>query len=464
MPIVIWGEYLPGEIVQVKFSSEVKEVETSADSSWQVSFSALPGNAVPRVLSVYTKTDSLEYSNILIGDVWLLAGQSNMEWSLGQEMYYETEKEQLAGSALRFYNQQYVGKGIYGEKYSEEDLEKLHPAGFFKGSWEESALPQVAKLSAVGYYFGKEILQHENIPVGLINLAVGGAPIEAFISEETLLNDRKFRKKVSGNWLENDELPVWVRERGEQNVGGVALYSTQTGANHAYKPGFIYESGVKSIVNMPIKGVLWYQGEINAQELPRVLEYPQLQKLLIKSYREKWHQNSLPFYWVQLSSIDTTNYKSQYWPLFRNLQRLLLQEIKHGGMAVSSDVGNKNDVHPRNKKVIGERLARWALHNEYNRNIEVSGPLPLGASYSQGKVIINFTHTAEGLKTPGEEAVQGFSLNGKHPVPAIINGTSIIIKTSQKPEMIYYGWLPYSSGNLMNSEQLPASTFQIGVD
>ncbi|UZH56733.1 sialate O-acetylesterase [Salinimicrobium tongyeongense] len=463
-PLMIWGKYLPGETVQVKFSSLIEEVEVQLDSSWQVYFPAHAASSSPQLLSIYTKSDSLEYSNVLIGDVWLLAGQSNMEWSLGQEEHFESEKEQLAGPQLRFYNPQYVGKGIYAQKYNEEALEKLQSTAFFEGSWEESGMPHVAKLSAIGYYFGKEILQHENIPVGLINLSIGGAPIEAFISEETLEKDQRFYKKVSGNWLDNDELPVWIRERGGQNVGGIAVHVGKTGPNHAYKPGFIYESGIKPILNMPIKGVLWYQGESNAQEIARVFEYPQLQKLLIKDYRKKWKQETLPFYWVQLSSIDTLNYRSQYWPLFRNLQRLLLEEVNYGGMAVSSDVGAENDVHPRNKKVVGERLARWALHQDYDRNIEVSGPLPIDAKYSAGKIKITFEHTADGLMTLNGEMVKGFSLNGKHPVPATIEGSKIIIQTSQKPETVYYGWQPYSTGNLMNSEESPTSTFQITVD
>lgn len=463
-PILIWGKYISGEKLQVILADAIQETETRADSTWQITFPARAANASPQDLMIFSDSDTLKFSNILIGDIWLLAGQSNMEWALGQELHFETEKEQLAGPQLRFYNPDYIGKGIYADKYSEDVLQKLKPSEFFQGKWEESRLPQVAGLSAVGYYFGKKIIQQENIPIGLINISVGGAPIEAFISEETLLNDRRFKKKISQNWLENEELPVWIRERGKQNVEGIAIQVTESGPNHAYKPGFLYASGVEPILNIPVKGILWYQGESNAQGLARVLEYPQLQKMLVEDYRKRWNEESLPFYWVQLSSIDSVNYKSQNWPLFRDLQRLLLEEIKYGGMAVSSDVGDRKDIHPRNKKAVGERLARWALRNEYEHDLEVSGPLPLNAKYSDGKVKISFKHAAEGLMTAENEVVKGFSLNGKHPVPAEIEGDKIIIKTSQKPELVYYGWQPYSEGNLINSEKLPASTFKISVE
>ena len=462
-PIVIWGKYLPGEKLQIRLAATIQEAKTKADSTWQVIFPALPANATPQDLTVISKADTLEFSNILIGDVWLLAGQSNMEWSLGQELHFETEKKQLAGTQLRFYNPSYIGKGIYAEKYSEDALQKLKPSEFFQGKWQESQLPQVAELSAVGYYFGKEILQQEKIPIGLITIAIGGAPIEAFISEETFLNDSRFKKKISKNWLENDELPVWIRERGKQNVEGIAVQVTESGPNHAYKPGFIYKAGIEPLLKMPVKGVLWYQGESNAQEPERVREYAALQKLMIEDYRERWDNPELPFYWVQLSSIDTLNYDSHYWPEFRDEQRKLLDEIAHGGMAVSSDVGNRNDVHPRNKRAVGRRLARWALNQDYGQEIVASGPLPQKAEYTKGKVYITFDH-ATGLHGSGREKIMGFSFDGTSHVPGSIKGEQIILESTTQPEYVFYGWRPFSEGNLVNSAELPASTFKLKVE
>ncbi|MCM4157019.1 sialate O-acetylesterase [Gramella sp. AN32] len=460
-PIKIWGKSAPGTLVKVEFSSEKREVRAKTDSTWQVEFPSQPANTVAQELSIISEEEKIVLNNILIGDVWLLSGQSNMEWPLKSEMHFDEEKKELAGDKLRFYNANFTGKGIYAEKYSEENLKKLTPKQFYSGKWEESGVPQIHELSAVGYYFGKKILREEKIPVGLINMAIGGAPIETFISVQTLREHPAFDEKVIGNWLENDALPIWIRERGKQNVEGVAIHTDSLGANHAYKPGFAYKSGMEPVTKMAIKGILWYQGESNAQEKSRVEEYPKLQKLMIEDYRKKWQQPKMPFFWVQLSSIDTINYKGGYWPEFRNNQRLLLDEMENVGMVVSSDIGAKNDVHPRNKKDVGNRLARWALNRVYKKNILVSGPLPIMAEYDDGKITISFKYTGKGLYIREHAVLKGFSLDGKKPISAQIMGDKVLIYAAEKPNMVYYGWQPYSLGNLINSEGLPASTFKM---
>lgn len=305
-------------------------------------------------------------------------------------------------------------------------------------------------------------MQHENIPIGLINLAIGGCPIETFINVDALKESNEFSDKINGNWLTNDALPVWIRERGKQNVGDVKQ-ADPSGPNHGYKPGFAFKTGIQPIINLPIKGIIWYQGESNAQEIERVNEYADLQKLMIKDYRAKWHQPQMPFYWVQLSSIDTAKYKSQLWPQFRDEQRKLLKMIQYGGMAVCSDIGFKNNVHPTNKKAVGERLARWALNKTYGENIIPSGPLPLNAKYENGKISITFQCTGNSLKTSDEKAPRGFSLDGVNETNAIIVDKEIIIETNKKPEFVYYGWKPFTDANLVNAELLPASTFKLKV-
>lgn len=144
-------------------------------------------------------------------------------------------------------------------------------------------------------------------------------------------------------------------------------YKDELGLNHAYKTGFAFEGGIEPLLSFPVKDVLWYQGESNSLELARVEDYRDLLHLLIDDYRQKWKQPHMPFYWVQLSYIDTTNYKSQYWPQFRDELRKLLYEVKNSGMSVCSDIGFYNDIHPANKKEVGERLARLALNKMYKK-------------------------------------------------------------------------------------------------
>jgi sialate O-acetylesterase len=319
-------------------------------------------------------------------------------------------------------------------------------------------------MSAIAYYFAKKISAYQNVPIGLINLAIGGAPIETFISTDALQKSSQFAEKVQGNWLTNTDLPEWIRQRGSQNLQGhLQGYGDELGLNHAYKPGFAYASGIVPLLSFPIKGVLWYQGESNSLEAARVNEYKALMHLLITSYREGWHQQRLPFYWVQLSSIDTPYYHSEYWPQFRDLQRQLVQEIKGGGMAVCSDLGFKKDVHPTNKKDIGERLARWALAQDYGVSLVPSGPLPVKAKYSNGKVIISFTYVSDSLTTADAKALRGFSLDGKTEINAVISKGNINIPAKDKPQFVYYGWKPFTDANLVNADRLPASTFKIKV-
>ncbi|WP_227009057.1 sialate O-acetylesterase [Christiangramia fulva] len=464
VPITIWGKSAPGNHINILFSGNYKNVVTRVDSTWNVEFQPLPATKEPQKLEIWSKHEKIVLDNILIGDVWLLSGQSNMEYPLGSEAHFAKEQEQLVDGRLRYFNANYIGKGIYGEKYTREALNKLNAQEYFTGTWQESQLPEVKELSAVGYYFGKKIITETGVPIGLINIAIGGAPIETFISVNRLKNSKVFRKKVQGNWLYNDALPVWIRQRGMENVRNSFIYKDSLGPNHSYKPGFAYEAMVKTLLPFPIKGIVWYQGESNAQEQERVEEYPALQKLMIQNYRSKWRQPKMPFYWVQLSSIDTINYDSHYWPPFRNNQRLLLKSIKHGGMVVSSDIGNQTNIHPSNKKDVGERLARWALNDCYGVKMITSGPLPVQAHYKNGKVIISFQYTGDGLKTMGNKKLLGFSINGKTPIPAIIHQDKVIIKVKEQPEYIFYGWQPFSTGNLYNSENLPASTFKLIVN
>jgi sialate O-acetylesterase len=259
-------------------------------------------------------------------------------------------------------------------------------------------------------------------------------------------------------------LPIWVRERGTQNIGSVSsVISDDLGKNHAYKPGFAYNAGIASLTRFPIKGFICYQGESNAQELDRVYEYGELTQLMVNDFRKKWKASKLPYYFVQLSSKDTVKYKSEYWPQFRDQQRILNEHLPYSGMAVSSDLGFKNDVHPTNKKEVGIRLARWALFKTYKMELIPSGPVPIKAIFRNGTVIISFNYLAKGLQTSDGLALKGFSLDGVNDVIANIEHKAVLIKCKEKPEYVYYGWKPFTDANLINSENLPASTFKIHV-
>jgi sialate O-acetylesterase len=423
-----------------------------------------PNSSIPKTLQVRCGNQQISIENILIGDIWLCIGQSNMEFPMSRELHYQEEKLNADLPLIRFYNPVYPGKNTYNIAFSDSIVNKLNSNNNYEGQWQICDSVSIINMSAVAYYFAKSIFTNTEMPIGLINMSIGGAPIETFISDQTLKRSEKFTNKVSGNWLTNASLPIWVRERGNQNVGTVAtVKADEYGKKHTYKPGFAYQAGLASLIKFPIKGIICYQGESNAQELERVYEYTALTNLMVNDFRKKWKEPRLPYYFVQLSSKDTLKYKSAFWPEFRDQQRLILASLKNTGMAVCSDLGFRNDVHPTNKKEVGIRLAKWALLNDYNKQLIPSGPLPIQAKYHNGKIVISFKYPSNGLETSDGLAVRGFSIDGLNEVKASIHGKTVLISSKTKPAYVYYAWKPYTEANLVNSEKLPTSTFKIPV-
>lgn len=459
-PIPIWGSGIPGKKVIVRLADKEAYSFVEVDSSWQVVLPQRKASARPESLFISMGEETLTYRDILLGDVWLCIGQSNMEWPVSKEMHWQKEIHDAHQPLIRFMNPPPAGRNVFATPFRDSLLERLTVQRFYGwDGWQKCDSLTLPPMSAVAYFFAKRLQQDIDRPIGLINLSIGGAPLESFIGLDAMRSHPRFRVKTEGDWLTNDSLPVWVRERGRQNLGGSnARYADAVGPNHAFKPGFAYASGIVPLAPFPVKGVLVYQGESNAEEWARVVEYGDLFKLLVDEYRKLWKAPRLPFYWVQLSSIERV-----HWPMFRDVQRQLLEEVDHGGMAVTSDIGSRNDVHPRDKKTVGERLALWALKGTYGRDIEASGPMPAKARYRNGKLVVAFTHAKGGLRTSDGSPPSEFSIDGLSDAPASVKRRRIIILSARKPDFIFYGWKPYSGANLINRSGLPASTFKIPV-
>lgn len=459
-PLMIWGKGKPGEKIDARLGSVSVSTIVQQNTRWEIHFPAQSATSTPLQLLIAMGEEKIQLDNILIGDLWLCIGQSNMEWPMSRELHWKTEQQHAVNPMIRFLNPPPAGRNVYNVKYKDSLLQRLNEGAFYDwDGWKSTSPSTVASMSAVAYYFAKRIQQDISIPIGLINLSIGGTPLESFIDMETLTENDKFKSKSEGNWLTNNALPVWIRERGLQNLDHTTfIYGDLHGPNHAYKPGFAYKCGIAPLKNIPISGILVYQGESNAEEIERVEEYGDLFKLMVQQYRAHWSQPDLPMYWVQLSSIERP-----FWPIFRDEQRKLLQQIPHSGMAVTTDFGLRNDVHPPNKKVVGERLARWALKDVYKQKIIPSGPLPQAAFYKHKKVIVRFVYGG-GLKTNDGAPLRECSLDGKNPAIAIIKKHKIIVPAESKPRGIWYGWKPFSEGNLVNAAGLPAPTFYLEVN
>jgi hypothetical protein len=453
--IIISGKAIPGNTVSLSINKQNKGSLAAKDSSWSITLDPLTASSHPSDIAVVSGKLKLIVKDVLVGDVWLCIGQSNMEWPMSQEAHYNEELKHLPNPNLRFYDPVYAGQGIFAKAFSDSILRSLNRENFYRGSWATCDTSSIKDMSAVGYYFGKTITTEAGVPVGLINLAIGGAPIETFISSAALA--KYFPEKMKRPWLENSSLPVWIRQRGRENVPGAS-----PDADHAFKPGFAFAAGIEPLARFPIKGIIWYQGESNAQELDRVMEYADLQQLMVRNLRNNWRDTTIRFYYVQLSSIDSVKYRSQLWPQFRDEQRKMMEQIPHSGMAVTSDQGALHDVHPWNKKIVGGRLARWALVKDYGKSLVPSGPLPVRAVWDDSVVRVYFIY-AEDLAP--QSTLKGFSVDGLA-VRAEVDGCTVIVHlpNGAKPVALQYGWKPFSDGNLVNGAGLPASTFNIPVE
>ena len=470
-PLPVWGQSEPGQRVTVRFAGESETTTADAAGHWHVTLAPLAASFAPRTLEIAADT-VCRRTNVLVGDVWLAAGQSNMEFPLARETHAAAELPAATNSRLRLLNFAFAGQSSPGLAFDSATVARLTPELFFSGAWQPCTPAAARRFSAIAYYFGREIQTREQVPVGLIHCAVGGSPAEAWISRAALAREPQLAAMVHGNWLTNSALDDWCRQRARENLATArtnrpAPPGDDLGPSHAFQPGFLWSAGPARLAPFALRGVLWYQGESNSLEERRVRQHELLFPLLVREWRSAWNQ-PLPWLYCQLASIRTNHYASAAWPEFRDQQRRLLAVIPAAAMAVTSDHGLPDDVHPREKREIGRRLALLARHQVYGEAVECDGPQPLRAEVHGGRVTVQFTH-AKGLATADGQSPRSFEVAGAdgvfQPVSAKLVGNTVDLDTAQisPPRQLRYGWQPYSEGNLINAAALPASTFQIPV-
>ena len=449
-PLTIEGTANAGEKVTVCIDGQQHTATTGYNGKWSVTLYPIKaGNNYE--LTVSTHKQKQTFHHVAAGEVWLCSGQSNMEFQLSQAITADKDIPIADNTDIRLYHLK--GKWATDNRAWEVSaLDSVNHLLYYQPTqWKPCTPQQVAGFSAVAYYFGKMIQDSLNVPVGLICNAVGGSPTEAWIDRSTL--EFQF-PAILRDWTQNDFIQDWVRERALTNL----QKKTDELQRHPYEPCYLYETGIQTLEQYPIKGVIWYQGESNAHNMEA---HEKLFSLLVQSWRRNWQSPELPFYFVQLSSLNRPS-----WPWFRDSQRQLMQQIPHTGMAVSSDKGDSLDVHPRDKRPIGERLARWALHKEYGfSNLLPSGPLFKSAQVEGKQVVVDFLY-GKGLQPSNGKEIIGFEIAETdglyYPAKATIQGERIILHSPQvkTPHFIRCGWQPFTRANLMNAEGLPASTFR----
>lgn len=456
VPFKISGTSNAKDRIIVKIEGRSYKTITSNRGEWSITIDPLPAIS-NTTMSVYNGSDSLIFKNIAVGEVWLCSGQSNMEFMLKSSLYAQKELSMSDCSSIRLFNMQPRWR-TNAVKWTGSILDSINHLEYYKKTYWEKCNPESAKdFSAVAYHFGKMLHDSLNVPIGLICNAIGGSTTESWIDRNTLEN--KFHP-ILYDWKNNDLIQKWVRDRALLNINNSKSYYQR----HPYEPCYLFESGINTLNKYPIKGVIWYQGESNAHN---VEAHEKLFKLLVESWRNNWENKTMPFYFVQLSSLSRPS-----WPMFRDSQRRLMNEIPYTGMVVSSDCGDSLDVHPRNKKPIGERLARWALSNTYKYDFSPSGPLFKKAYLidNKGSVVVSFDYSRGISASNKKNNIIGFELaeyDGLYfPANAETNGMSIVLHSPKvkNPQYIRYGWEPFTRANLVNADNLPASTFKAKVD
>jgi sialate O-acetylesterase len=451
-PIPIFGTADANEEITIIFNHETKKTKASSNGKWQIIFNALPAGG-PYNLIVKSNEKKIEFANILTGDVWLCSGQSNMLFRLNQAYKGKQAIENSGNKNLRLFQLNAIEE-TNDVAWDSSVLDETNKLQYFTGDWKQCNPETAATFSAVGYFFGKKIQHEENVPIGLIEVAVGGAPIVSFLDRHTMEFDNYLVDELY-NWKKSDFIMPWVRERATKNLE----LSKDPLQRHPYEPCFNFEAGIYQLINTPIKGILWYQG---ASDTHNIDLYAYNFKHLISSWRNLWKEN-LPFYFVQLSSIDRPS-----WPYFRDMQRMMQLEIPNTFMAVSSDLGDSLNVHPTRKQAVGERLALLALKNSYQKNIIANGPVVKKIFQSEKEIAVDFKNAKE-LKTKNNKPLVGFEVRNEKgetfsPKAEIKNNKVILyLDKNEKIVKVLYAFKPFTRANLENESGLPAGTFSLGL-
>lgn len=439
------------DLVTVSIGSQVKQTTTGMDGKWEIIIDPLTVGD-PLTLQVSTADKRLTFKDVLVGEVWLCSGQSNMAFQLKAEANYDKVDVSTCAYPIRFFDMKPQWE-THAVKWDSTALRSLNQLQYFSETvWTTCDDESAASFSAVAYYFGRMLADSLQVPIGLIHNAVGGATLESWIDRETL--EHSF-PEILNDWTQNDFIQGWARERALLNIS----HAQTKNQRHPYEPCYLYESAILPLNAFPIQGVIWYQGESNAHNIEA---FERLFPLFVSSWRNHWGMDKLPFYYVQLSSLNRPS-----WTWFRDSQRKMMDKIPHIYMAVSSDRGDSLDVHPRDKKDVAERLARWALHNGYDQSLLTpSGPLVRSVEFEEPSVYVSFEY-GQGMCAADKGRIIGFEVaevDGLyHPAEAVVEEGRIKVFSSEvsRPMHVRYGWQPFTRANLVNDANLPASTFHV---
>lgn len=452
-PVVISGTSDKSAPVTVTFAGQTVKAKV-ARGKWQATLQPLDINAEGADLTISQNQDSITLEDVLVGEVWLASGQSNMLWRLNQT----GDRNAIAKAAnpqFRFYHAE-PQVSTDARVFKPEEIKTLEEGGMYEGSWSASSPESCPRMSAVGFYFGQNLQRTLGVPVGVVHTSLGGSEMIAWMPTATLKS--KYRDALGNQWVDCKYMTPWLKTRAKQNVGN------DLSLPHPYKPAFLFESGISQWKNFTFAGVIWYQGETDAENPDQKLNCRLLSDL-VTSWRGFFGDEELPFLMVQLPRINDKTLLRKYWPEFRQVQDQVADDLPRVFTSVTIDLGSADsNVHPPRKKEVGERLANLAAAQVYGKKVPFSGPVFDRVEPKGSSLVVRLKH-AEGLATTDGQPPVGFevSANGKKffPASAEIDGDTIVLTSPEvrAPKHARYAWATYLEPNLTNADKLPTAPF-----
>ncbi len=464
--VPIWGTADPGETVTVRFARQVKTTKAASDGKWRVDLAPLPATDTPQTLTI-AGTNTIEIKDALVGEVWLVAGQSNMQLTLPETANGDAVVAAANDPQLRLFN---VSRKV-AFRHADPPLAR----------WLPASPESVKDFSAAGYYFGVEMRQALRVPIGIINASYGGSQAEAWTPVEYLLANPELKPCVDREKVWNEERPRVQAEYEEKmkEWRAAADKAKEEGTRAPRAPAVpdalreyriaasIYNGMIAPLIPFRIRGAFWYQGESNEE---RAQQYGILLPTMIRAWRERWGEADFPFGIVQLPNYRDPKPEptDEAWSFLREAQRRTARSTKNAGLIVTIDIGEAHDIHPKDKLDVGKRMARWALAAVYRRPIAPSGPMYKSARARDGKIVVTFSDTGKGLRVRDGDRLDEFAIAGAdrqwHWANAKIAGkdrVEVWSDAAPKPVAVRYAFNNNPRHpNLTNDTGLPAAPFR----
>ena len=447
----VWGRADAGEKVTVTIAKQTHKATAGADGNWQVKLSPL---SVGDPLELKVKgNNEIKFDDVLVGEVWVCSGQSNMAMTVNSSNAADLERAAAHFPRIRMIN--FPRLGTQNPVWTHDS-----------SSWMVCSPETVGQFSAVGYFFGRQLYQTIDVPIGLINNAWGGSACEAWINRDLLKADPAYEPMLE-RWKKLQTSYDGLKGKPSLTAGEkkqLANLNRQLSGNH--NPSNIYNGVLKSHLGYGIRGAIWYQGESNAG---RAYQYRHLFPLMISNWRDEWGQADFPFYWVQLADFQNENVEpgDSSWAELREAQTMTMDKLANTGEAVIIDTGEGYDIHPKNKQTVGRRLARWALAKNYEVDIPCQSPRYKSMERSGNKITLTFDHVGAGWRPFDVREARGFAIAGEDKKfvwaqSKILKDGRIEILSNQvaDPVAARYGWAENPVVNMFNKAGLPLTPFR----